>query len=192
MSHSASNPQRANLFERPLPPGYRDEISELIAGRPAIRRVAMAPLCFFSRVELRLALPMRVAAAVAPVLHIARVPHRSGTVLLGLVAFHGDILPCCSLARLLDIPQEQVKSQIATARTLILEELPGRRWAMPIDGVIGVRVADHQISEPAATLAASSRWFRNSFNEVAGPGQFLTYHVLDYEVLFRQLNLATA
>lgn len=192
MSHSASNPQRANLFERPLPPGYRDEISALIAERPADPPRRDGSTLLFQLGELRLALPMRVAAAVAPVLHIARVPHRSGTVLLGLVAFHGDILPCCSLARLLDIPHEQIKSQTATARTLILEESPGRRWAMPIDGVIGVRVADHQISEPAATLTASSKWFRNSFNEVTGPGKFLTYHVLDYEVLFRQLNLATA
>jgi len=192
MSPSASDPQRANLFDRPLPLGYRDEISGLISERPADPPRREGSTLLFQLGELRLALPMRVAAAVAPVLHIARVPHRSGTVLLGLVAFHGDILPCCSLARLLDIPQEQVKSETATARTLVLEESPGRRWAMPIDGVIGVRVADHQVSEPAAALTANSKWFRGSFNEDAGSDKSWTYHVLDHEVLFRQLNLATA
>ena len=192
MSRSDPDSRHGGLFDRPLPPGYRDEIKALISERPADPAHQAGSTLLFQLGELRLALPTRIAAAVAPVLHIARVPHRSGTVLLGLVAFHGDILPCCSMARLLDLPQELVKSESGTARSLILEEAPGRRWAIPIDGVIGVRVVDHQVSESTATLTANSQWFRGSFIEDAGPDKTWTYHVLDHEVLFRQLNLATA
>jgi chemotaxis-related protein WspD len=131
--------------------------------------------------NLRLALPTHVASAVAPTLHIARIPHRSGTVLLGLAAFRGDILPCCSLARLLDLPQVG----ISTPRSLILEESPGRRWVVPIDSILGVHTADHQPSNEPALLAA--HWLSGSFRDDSG-----TYHLLNHEVIFRQINLATA
>ena len=84
---------------------------------------------------LRLAVPTRIAFAVSPVLHVARIPHRSGTVLLGLVAFRGEIVPCCSLARLLDVTQNET----GAARMLLLQESPGRLWAVPIDSVLGIR-----------------------------------------------------
>jgi chemotaxis-related protein WspD len=193
MSQSGPNPgQRLSLFDRPLPPGYRDELKARIAERPADPARRAGSSLLFLLGDLRLALPVRVASAVAPVLHIARVPNRSGTVLLGLVAFRGDILPCCSLARLLEVSQEPAQKQSNTARTLILEESPGRLWAVPIDGVLGVREASYQASEEAAPLAAKWQWLRGSFYDDAGQEKSSIYHLLDHEVLFRQINLATA
>jgi chemotaxis-related protein WspD len=183
---------RMSLFDRPLPPGYRDELKSLIAERPADPARRAGSTLLFQLGDLRLALPVRIASAVAPVLHIARVPHRSGTVLLGLVAFRGDILPCCSLARLLDVSQVPVQAQSNTARTLILEESPGRLWAVPIDGVLGVRESSLQTSEEAAAPAAKWQWVRSSFHDNAGHDKSSIYHLLDHEVLFRQINLATA
>ncbi len=100
--------------------GYREELQALVAAEPPKPARRTGSILLFQLGELRLALPARVAAAVAPVLHIAHIPHRSGTVLLGVVAFRGEILPCCSLARLLDVAQ----SQSGAARMLILEESP--------------------------------------------------------------------
>ena len=174
----------ANLFERPVPPGYRDELAELAAVEPAKPRGQTGSVLCFRIGELRLALPARVAAAVAPVLHIARVPHRSGTVLLGLVAFRGEILPCCSLARLLDLPS----FESSAARTLILEESAGRRWAAPIDAVLGVRaLPDESACGEEAPEQLASHWLRGSFDDKDG-----AIHLLDNEVLFRQIALATA
>ncbi len=136
MSERNTNLRNANLFDRPLPPGYRDEMQAQIAERPAAPLRSTGSTLLFQLGGARLALPTHVASAVAPILHIARIPHRSGTVLLGIAAFRGDILPCCSLTHLLNLPQ----TQVGTARTLILEESPGRRWAVPIDAVLGVRI----------------------------------------------------
>jgi len=208
-------PQRSSLFDRPLPPGYRDELQALIAERPADPPRHTGSTLLFQLGDLRLALPTRVASAVAPILHIARIPHRSGTVLLGLVAFRGDILPCCSLRKLLDVPEKPEEKQTGAARTLILEESPGVRWACPIDGVLGVRILGGQLAAQAAPIA--SHWFKGSFHDNAtpgtvasdqlgsdkpdfykpgsdksGPGNLGTFHLLDHEVLFRQITLATA
>jgi chemotaxis-related protein WspD len=205
-----SLPRHSNLFDRPLPPGYRDELRALIADRPADPPRNTGSMLLFQLGELRLALPTRVASGVAPVLHIARIPHRSGTVLLGLAAYRGDILPCCSLAKLLDVPQKPEEKQAGAARTLILEESPGVRWACPIDGVLGMRIIGSQPAAQAAPIAA--HWFKGSFHDNATPGNSAsdqfgseqsgsskftqgnigTFHLLDHEVLFRQITLATA
>ncbi len=176
-----------NLFDRPFPPGYRDELREREAEFQIFERQESGSMLLFHLGDIRLALPTRIASAVAPVLHIARIPHRSGTVLLGLAAFRGEILPCCSLARILDLPSGagEAQADAATARTLILEETTTRRWAVPIDGVLGVRTGAREISPEELPVAA--QWLQSSF--VDDDGEF---HLLDAEVLFRQITLATA
>jgi len=176
---------RANLFDRPLPPGYRDEIQSLVAERPPDPPTETGSMLLFELGGLRLALPTRVASAVAPVLHIARIPHRSGTVLLGLAAFRGDILPCCSLARILDLTA--LPTEAATARTLILQESPGRLWAVPIDAVLGVRIVATDVPSEPTNAPINHQWLSGTFHDDAG-----AFHLLDDEVLFRQITLATA
>jgi chemotaxis-related protein WspD len=178
-----------SIFDRPMPPGYRDELRELEAEFKFIERVHAGSLLVFQLGDLRLALPTRVASAVAPVLHIARIPHRSGTVLLGLAAFRGEILPCCSLSRILDLLVADTSAErtqaAAAARTLILEEPSGRRWAVPIDGVLGVRTGAKELPGNGAPIAP--QWVAGSFTD-----DDAEFHLLDAEVLFRQITLATA
>jgi chemotaxis-related protein WspD len=174
----------AGLFDRPMPPGYRDELGGLEAESVAGSAVRGGSILLFQLGGLRLALPTRVASAVAPVLHIARIPHRSGTVLLGVAAFRGEILPCCSLSRILDLPANAEQTASA-GRTLILEESTGRRWAVPIDGVLGVRSGAAEYLDLPAPLAA--QWIAGSVEEESG-----IFHLLDHDVLFRQITLATA
>lgn len=171
----------ASIFDRPMPPGYRDELQALMAVEPPKPPKRTGSILMFQLGPLRLALPTRVATAVSPVLHIARIPHRSGTVLLGLVAFRGEILPCCSLAKLLDV----ARNETGSARMLILEESPGRMWAVPIDAVLGIRTVPESNLEEAAPLA--SHWIAGSFDDEGG-----AFHLLDNENLFRQITLATA
>jgi chemotaxis signal transduction protein len=173
--------RRASLFDRSMPPGYRDELQVLMATEPPKPAPRRGSLLVFQLGPLRLAVPTRVAFAVSPVLHIARIPQRSGTVLLGLVAFRGEILPCCSLARLLDVTQNET----GAARMLILQESPGRLWSVPIDAVVGIRVASDHVSQQIVPLAP--HWISGSFDDDAG-----IYHLLDNDNLFRQITLATA
>jgi chemotaxis signal transduction protein len=176
-----SQPSSASLFDRPLPPGYRDELQLIMAPEPAKPAPRGGNILLFQLGPLRLALPVKVASAVSPVLHIARIPHRSGTVLLGLVAFRGEILPCCSLARLLDVTQEET----GAARMLVLQEPPSRLWVVPIDAVLGIRTLSEHHSVQAAQLAP--QWLSATFADDSG-----TFHLLDNVSLFRQINLATA
>jgi chemotaxis-related protein WspD len=182
------------LFGRPLPPGYRDELRDLIAPAPAAPPKAAGSILLFQLGEVRLALPASVASAVAPVLHIARIPHRSGTVLLGMSAFRGEIFPCCSLAQLLDIdtasaadPERQSGATPGTARTLILQEASTRRWAVPIDAVLGVRPAHAAEPIELAVSPLAAHWLQGSFEDEQGQ-----YHLLEPHTLFRQILLATA
>jgi chemotaxis-related protein WspD len=184
MNDEAAPVQTTSLFDRPMPPGYRDELRELEAESAVGAAHRGGTILLFQLGDLKLALPTRVASAVAPVLHIARIPHRSGTVLLGVAAFRGEILPCCSLSRILDLPASDEETATA-GRTLILEEAAGRRWAVPIDGVLGVRPGAEEYAQLPASIAA--QWIRGSFAEDAD-----VFHLLDHEVLFRQITLATA
>ena len=176
-----TEPRSPRLFERPLPPGYREELRVVMAAEPPKPVARDESVLLFRLGPLRLALPVQAAFAISPTLHVARIPHRSGTVLLGLVAFRGEIVPCCSIARLLDVTREETGS----ARMLILEESPGRLWAASVDAVVGIRVFSHLTSEEAAPL--SPQWLHGRLADESG-----IYHRLNTVNLFRQINLATA
>lgn len=169
------------IFSQPMPSGYRDELQRLMAERPEDTSRATTSLLLFRLGEFHLAIPTRTAWAIAPVLHYARIPHRSGTVLLGLVAFRGHILPCCSLARLLNTSRRKQKQ----SKTLILEEAPGRRWAIPVDTILGVHLSEVSPVRENQTIAA--QWLSG---EITEHGQ--AYAVLNTDFLFRQIMLATA
>jgi len=171
----------SSLFDRPMPPEYREELRQMMATPPPKPAPRTGSLLLFQLGPLKLALGTKVASAVSPVLHIARIPHRSGTVLLGLVAFRGDIVPCCSLARLLDVTQNET----GAARMLMLEEGPGRLWAVPIDAVLGIRLAPEEFAKGEAPIAG--HWLSGSFEDGGS-----VFHLLDRENLFRQITLATA
>ena len=176
-----SQVERNRLFERPMAPGYREELRLLMAMDPPRPPQRTGSLLLFQLGQMRLAIPTTAAFAVSPVLHIARIPHRSGTVLLGLVAFRGDIIPCCSLARLLDV----ARNETGAARMLILEESAGRQWAVPIDAMVGIQIVPEVEQRESGPL--DRQWVRGSFKYMSRE-----FYLLDNENLFRQITLATA
>ena len=68
---------------------------------------------------------------------------------------------------------------------LILEEAPGRLWAVPIDAVIGIRTTPEFQERESTPLAAS--WLNGTFEH-----KQRDFYLLDHENLFRQITLATA
>ncbi len=60
---------------------------------------------------------------------------------------------------------------------------------MPIDGVLGVRLSTGESVDEPAPLAA--QWLQGSFLDQSRDATGV-YHLLDPEVLFRQITLATA
>lgn len=173
---------RETLFQRELPESYREEMGALVAEIPVAVQRAIGSLLLFRIGGQRFAVPTSIAAGITPMLHIARLPHRSGTVLIGLAAFRGQILPCCSLERLFDLDA----STSPATRMLVLEEAPGRRWMLPVEAALGVRMPDPNTATDLASPIDAS-WIRTAFHDDAGP-----FFELDPETLFRQINLATA
>lgn len=67
----------------------------------------------------------------------------------------------------------------------MLEEGPGRLWAVPIDAVLGIRLAPEEFAQAESPLAG--HWVSGSFEDGGS-----VFHLLDRENLFRQITLATA
>jgi len=102
-----------------------------------------------------LAVPVALAATVAPPAPVHRLPHRSGGALLGVVNVGGRVLPAVSLAPLLGIATAGVPAPLgrhAFERLLVLE-LQGQRIAVPVAEMHGIlRYAGAAMRPPAATL----------------------------------------
>jgi len=145
---------RRNL-ERPVDAGYRETWArELARPEPAPAHTDAAAFVFRVGREW-LAVPMALAAEVAPPAPVHRVPHRSRGALLGIVNVSGRLLPAVSPARLMDIETENVAAPLgrhAFARLLVLA-LGAHRYALPVDEVHGVlRHAQAALRPPAATV----------------------------------------
>ena len=181
MSDKSDNrEQRKKIFERVLTDEYREELARMLAVeiKPLPRRTGS--ILLFRLSGRRYALPTSVLVAVTEPLHIAPIPHRKGTALLGLVAFEGEVLPCCALHPMLDL-QGGVE---AASKTLILQETKGRNWAVPVDEVDGMRAG--------AELEAAQ-----AHMDAGGVGHYIeedgsVVNLLDAEALFRLLRLAVA
>ena len=181
---------RKRFFSRPMPEGYAAEWAHIL--EQPIPKVAKREdtMLVFRIAELPLAIASRWVKAVTPALVVCPVPHRDNTAFLGLVAYAGEIIPCCSLARILGAADSTVGDE---ARTIVLEQRPGERWAFPLDAVVGVTPGTLH-PQPGASgtegsnAQLSSEWSESLFEDERG-------HRIDAlrpETLFHRLQRATA
>jgi chemotaxis-related protein WspD len=154
-------------LSRAVDPDYGTAWARELA-RPADTGVATDAAAMVFRVGTEwLAVPLALAASVAPVAPVHRLPHRANGPLLGIVAAGGRLLPAVSLARLLDIDAGAAvpAGRHAFARLLVLAESDAQRatargaqpsapaFALPVDEVQGVvRYASAALLPPAATV----------------------------------------
>jgi len=154
-----------NSLAHPVGPDYAEAWARELA-RPAANAAggAATEAAMVFRIGAEwLAVPLALAALVAPSAAVHRLPHRGGGPLLGIAAADGKLLPAVSLARLLDIdidgataPAPASAGRHAFARLLVLAEpgAPGApAFALPVDEVHGVlRYAGAALRPPAATV----------------------------------------
>lgn len=162
------SPSGLGLFDRPIPEGYTEEWTRLLAA-PEEReeRQDLAVMVFRLGREffaLRAALFEEIAAPQRP----RPLPGRGGA-LLGLVNVAGELVPCVSLAGLAGACQETGPSSREAARSqariavIRLAALPatgaatgrdGERFAFPADEVVGFhRPARSEMGPVPATLS---------------------------------------
>lgn len=180
--------RRKRFFAQPAPPGYAEEWAAVLAAIPPAKSHAISVL-EFRIANLELAVSLHWVKAVTDRLALCPVPHRDNTAFLGLVAFGGDVIPCCSLARILGAADS---IQSGDARTIVLEERPGERWAFPVDAVLGVSrrsmETEHETDKAKGTTQLAAEWRELAYQD----DRNVTIEMLRPETLFQRFGRAIA
>ncbi|MDP8223945.1 MAG: chemotaxis protein CheW [Candidatus Lernaella stagnicola] len=130
------------LFNRPIPPEYREQWTTLLA-QDAVEQTkaqAMASVLVFRLGEQWLALPTHLIQSVSRTLPVRRLPHRSSRILRGLVNIEGIIRLCASIHPLFEAVADETsgESDVADKSRLIMVEKEGENWVFPVDEVHGL------------------------------------------------------
>ena len=164
------------FFDRTPPAGYLEEWREVLETPLDDDVSGGLSLLVFRLGDEWFALAAEVLAEVTPLRTVHKIPHRSNTVLTGMVNVRGQLLLCGSLHGLLGLRQTATATagQQSTlrgagqfggpkqtpprtsARLLVAARSEGRttqRWAFAVDEVAGVqRIATADLREVPATL----------------------------------------
>ena len=142
------------LLDRPIDPAQLDENTTLVAHPHETVRTDRFDLLVVSLGEERLGLDAMLVHRVHDPSVVRRVPHRAAAHFAGIVALDGEIVPAARLDRLLEIPA----ARDPLDPRVVLVGPPDRRWALPIDAILGVHSFSRaEVIEPPTTVAASLR-----------------------------------
>lgn len=141
------------LFDRPAPPGYRNEWTERLA-IPEEPPLGPSSTYVTLRVGTEwLGVPSRSCVEVTESRRAFPLAHRTGGSFEGLVNVRGQALLCISLRSLLDIAGDDVSG--GRSRLVVVEAADGR-YALRVDEVDRVRrYVDADVLDPPTTLARS-------------------------------------
>ena len=150
-----------SLLEREPPAGYlREWTQALAAAKDEARAEDTLSVLIFRLGREWLALPTHVCQEVAERRPIHILPHRSGSVLLGLVNIRGQIRLCVSLRELLGL--EPADDSVRTMnhknpRCLVVIAGESDHWVLLVDELHGIqRVHLRAIREAPVTVAKAA------------------------------------
>jgi chemotaxis-related protein WspD len=145
------------FFDRPAPAGYLESWREILE-QPEVTVDADARSVLIFRLGNEwLALPTAVVVEVTPPRQVHRLPHRSGSVLAGIVNIRGQLQLCVRLEGVLglDAPAREPLAAVPSARLLVVERTAAR-WAFRVDEVAGVdRVPARSLRDVPATVSGA-------------------------------------
>jgi len=173
---------RRALFAHQPPEGYADEMAAMLARVPDEEPGFTASMLVFRLAGLTLALPSRMLSAVSRSLIPYPLPHRRSGPVLGLIAHRGEVIPCCSLARLMGVADAAASG--TQARTLILQDEHHKLWAIPVDAVLSISTGAVRQDADAPT----GDWVHGAFDDLHG----LTAQVLKADHLMERMKRAIA
>lgn len=176
------------LFERPLPEGYREEWSELLATVKDEDLPGTISVVIFRIEEEWLALRTQIFAEIIDPARLHRhiIPHRKSSVLIGIINVHGDIQLCVSLKALLGIETNVSKREDRREyKRMIVIGKENERWVFPVNEIYGVVRVHPSIFQnvPVTVSKAQSTYTKEIF-------QYKDKHVafLDDELLRHSLT----
>ena len=139
------------FFDRAAPEGYIESWRQILEEPGIVADADASSVLVFRLGREWLALPTAVLVEVTALRPLHRIPHRSGTVLEGLVNIRGQLQLCVSLHGMLGLDgrppawaanaadrADAAGESVATARLLVVE-CGGDRWVFAADEVAGVQ-----------------------------------------------------
>lgn len=147
-------------LERPIDEGAIDAATTYYAAPPERVDVATSS-CFVFRIGKEwLAFPMAMLDEVVGSGTSHALPHRRGSVKVGLVSVRGDIIVHVSLAGLLGIPGDGEKTGVhgsvrVTPRIVVLAA-PAGRIAVTVDEIAGIQSYDPEAVRPVPSTLSQS------------------------------------
>ena len=145
------------FFDRPAPSGYLESWQTILEQPAADLDADASSVLIFRLGNEWLSLPTAVLVEVTQPRQLHRLPHRSGTIIAGIVNIRGQLQVCIRLEGLLGLDATAKEPPIAalTARLLVVERA-GARWAFRVDEVAGVhRVPKRSLRDVPATVSGA-------------------------------------
>jgi chemotaxis-related protein WspD len=144
-------PDVAAFFDRPPPPGYLDEWAHRLAQPPEQGDSDLQSFVVFRLHSEWLALPAAAVAEVTAPQPIHAIPHRTNTVLLGLVNVRGQLRLAVSLHGLFDI--EAGTGPAAPAPRFLILQDGADQWVCLAEEVVGIqRLAQERLRAVPSTF----------------------------------------
>lgn len=202
------------LLDRPLTTPYRREWTVHYAETKPVHPPAEVSLVIFRIGPEKFGLPTTAFQEVAERRNVHSLPHRRGSVVLGLVNVRGELLICVSLGRLLGLEgqieqsgsRQERRLPASTFSRLFVMRWNRQRFAIPVDEVYGIHhFSRDEMKPPPATTTKSARSLTRGiiiewggFREAQCVGGTVpdnrrlqtlgTVGILDCDLLFEALN----
>jgi chemotaxis-related protein WspD len=176
-----------SMLEHPMTADYREEWTERLASARQTRQIGSSALLLFRLGDEWLGLDCRHVQEVSEMRSIHSLPHRTSSLVKGIVNIRGELKLCVSIGSLLQLQKSEedyrVDHEIHQRMIHILKD--GQSFAFPVSEVHGIHHYPENAVKPApATLSKA----RQSFT--AGVLSWKQRHigVLDHELLFYALT----
>lgn len=180
------------LLDGPLPAGYLTEWTRHFAEKQQVVESGRHSVVITRIAEEWFALPTALLVEVAGMRAIHALPHRRGSIVLGLVNVRGELLVCASLGGILSLESVSPakdspagEEQRHSVPRLLVVIRNGVRIAFPVDEVHGThRYHPRELKDVPATVAKAAA----TYIKAVLPYDGRTVGLLDDELLFHSVN----
>lgn len=176
------------ILQRDLPPGYREEWTQVLAARKPQGQAHTESIVIFRLGDEWLAIPSRIVREITSAKPVRRLPHTRKNIVKGMVNMRGELQICVSLGGLLDLEkggQTRRFGSVGISDRMILIAHEGNQYVFPVTEVHGLhRHHPNELQPPPATIGKAKATYTKG---VLAWGE---HHVasLDADLLFHTLN----